>query len=170
MDPGSRSTGYGVVESGPGGVLVHVASGSVAAVSGAAEPGGGLPARLFSIWGSLGVVMDEHRPDAVSVEGLFYGMNVRSALVLGHARGVVLLCAAQRGLPVFEYSPSVVKQSVVGYGGASKRQVQKMVTRLLGCAEKRGADAADALAVAICHIHHAGTERRRRAASPAVRG
>lgn len=157
IDPGTRITGYGIVESaggagGSGGTgLVRVCEGEIAP-----EPGLPLSERLHVISTTLTGIVEQHRPDTVSVESLFYAKNVKSAIMLGHARGVALLCAAAFGVPVVEYSPSTIKQAVVGYGGATKQQVQKMVKVLLNTEEDSGPDAADALAAAICHIHHAG--------------
>lgn len=160
IDPGTRITGYGIVESaggtggsgGGGGTgLIRVCEGEIAP-----DPGLPLSERLHVISKTLMGVVEEHRPDTVSVESLFYAKNVKSAIMLGHARGVAFLSAAAFGVPVVEYSPSTIKQSVVGYGSATKQQVQKMVKVLLNTGEDSGPDAADALAAAICHIHHAG--------------
>ncbi len=152
IDPGSRTTGYGIVESAPGGKLVLVCAGKI-------SPGQSLvmEERLLRINRELSLVIDEHQPREASVESVFHAKNVRSAITLGHARGVALLSAAEHGIPVFEYSPSVIKLSVVGYGSATKAQVQKMVKRLLNTDQTFGADASDALAAAICHLHHAST-------------
>lgn len=160
VDPGSRVTGYGVVEPGGKGRLVHVANGEVKAKAGLP-----LAERLHSIWTSLTGVMEEHRPGAVAVESVFYARNVKSAIMLGHARGVALAAAASFGINVFEYSPKTIKQAVAGYGGASKDQVQKMVSALLGIKAlgPKNTDASDALAVAICHIHTNGFNRAARA-------
>ncbi len=149
IDPGTLVTGYGIVERGRSGDLIHVCDGEIRAGRGVT-----LAERLLSISESLRKVIDEYRPDCVSVESVFFAKNVKSALMLGHARGVVLLSAAFSKLPVHEYSPRTVKQAVVGYGGASKEQVQKMVSLLLNTASAPKPDAADALAAAICHIHH----------------
>ncbi len=151
IDPGSRVTGYGVVSSGKGGTLEKITEGEIK-VDKKAE----LPARLNEIYIGLKGVIDEFSPDAVSIETVFYGKNVKSAMVMSHARGVALLSAAEREIEVFEYSPSVVKQAVVGNGQATKGQVQHMVKLLLGSAELSNPDAADALAIAICHINHQG--------------
>ena len=115
------------------------------------------PERLHRIHSALVELLGECRPDAVAVESLFHAVNARSALQLGHARGVALLAASQAGLSVCEYPPAEVKRAVVGYGRAEKQQVQTMVTLLLGLAEPpEPFDASDALAVAICHIHTSG--------------
>ena len=152
IDPGSRTTGYGIVESAPGGKILLISAGQI-------SPGTSLSMeeRLLRINKELSLVIDEHRPREASVESVFHAKNVRSAIMLGHARGVALLSAAEHKIPVFEYSPSVIKQSVVGYGSATKAQVQKMIKSLLNTKQTFGADASDALAAAICHLHHAST-------------
>jgi crossover junction endodeoxyribonuclease RuvC len=115
-----------------------------------------MASRLLTIHEALGGLLDQFRPDAVAVESLFFARNVTTAMTVGQARGIILLAAAQRGIPVAEYSPSEIKQAVVGYGKADKRQMQEMVRLILGLAETpRPDDAADALAVAICHLQTA---------------
>ena len=117
-----------------------------------------LPERLEHVFRELTAQLEQWRPDVVAVEEVFYSVNAKSALKLGQVRGVALLAAARQGLPVAEYAPLRIKSSVVGYGLAQKEQVQFMVARLLGLAEPpQPADAADALAIAICHIHTAQT-------------
>ena len=117
-----------------------------------------LPLRLARVYSELVRLLELHQPDAVAVEEVFYSVNAKSALKLGHVRGVALLAAATVGLPVAEYAPLTIKSSVVGYGLAKKEQVQFMVGRLLDLNEiPEPADAADALAIAICHIHTAQT-------------
>ncbi len=150
IDPGSSATGYGVVELVDG-RLRYVTSGRIA-------PGHELPlsARLKVIHEQVLLLLHDLEPTAIAVESLFFARNVRSALVLAHSRGVVLLAAAEAGLPVAEYAPMEVKQATVGYGRASKEQVQAMVARLLALPARPAADAADALGVAICHAHQAG--------------
>lgn len=151
IDPGSARTGYGCVES-DGRRHRLVVCGAVAAPS-------RLPfaEKLGAIHRGLGSLLASARPDCVAVENLFHARNVRSALLLGHARGVALLAAVEAGVPVFEYSPAEVKRAVVGYGRAEKVQVQQMIKLLLGLARPPVPhDAADALAVAICHLHHLG--------------
>lgn len=157
IDPGSLITGYGVVESTGAGKLLHVSNGSVA-VSGSLP----LSERLLAISTALTSLIEEHTPDAVAVESVFFAKNARSAIMLGHARGVVLLSAASAALEVFEYAPRSVKQAVTGYGNATKDQVQKMVQMLLSIPAAKNADAADALAIAICHInsHRLGSRTR----------
>lgn len=146
IDPGSRVTGFGVVEK-QGNRLHHVANGCVVAHRG--DPA--FEERLVRIHHGLVEVIALHEPDVVAVEGIFHYKNALSALKLGHARGVALLTARLHGLDVHEYKPSVVKQAVVGTGRADKHQVSKMICLLLGIAEPASHDASDALAVAICH-------------------
>ncbi|MGA7255205.1 MAG: crossover junction endodeoxyribonuclease RuvC, partial [Terracidiphilus sp.] len=156
IDCGTEVTGYGVVEScetGRDARLVCCAMGGIQLDR--KKP---LPVRLEQVYRELCAQLDEWRPDAVAVEEVFYSVNAKSALKLGQVRGVALLAAARAGVPVAEYAPLRIKSSVVGYGLAQKEQVQFMVARLLGLAEPpQPADAADALAVAICHIHTAQT-------------
>jgi crossover junction endodeoxyribonuclease RuvC len=120
--------------------------------------------KLRTIFESLTRVIEEHRPDQVAIEDVFYAVNVKSALKLGQARGVAMLAAASKGLPVAEFAPLSIKSAVVGYGKAEKQQVQLMVARLLRLEEiPQPADAADALAIAICDLHTAATLRRQAA-------
>jgi crossover junction endodeoxyribonuclease RuvC len=112
------------------------------------------PEKLKVIHAQLGALLAEHRPDCVAIENLFHAINARSALKLGHARGVAMLAAVEAGMPIVEYTPAEVKQSVVGYGRAEKGQVQSMIQLLLGLAAPPSPfDASDALAVALCHLH-----------------
>jgi crossover junction endodeoxyribonuclease RuvC len=151
IDPGSLRTGYGCIES-DGRVHALVACGAIRTT-----PRAALPARLHDIHTELARLMDAHRPDCVVIENLFHAKNVRSALVLGHARGVAVLAAVHAGVPVVEYSPAEIKASVAGYGRAGKSQMQHMVKMLLGLpAVPTPHDAADALAVAMCHVHSSG--------------
>jgi len=153
LDPGLRHTGWGVIDVA-GNRLSHVADGVVHAPT--QLP---LAERLVALFRQLSTVLDQFRPDEAAVEESFVSRNANSTLRLGVARGVVLLAPAERGVPVAEYSANLIKKSVVGAGHAEKAQVQLMVRHLLpGCAIA-AADAADALAVAICHAHHAGTLR-----------
>jgi crossover junction endodeoxyribonuclease RuvC len=156
IDPGSVITGYGVVDYERG-KLTLVDQGSINTRRGA-----DLPERLGVIHDALREVIARNLPGAMAVETPFAGRNVKSLIQLAHARGVVLLTARSNGLEVFEYAPTSVKSAVVGYGGAEKEQVAKMVRMLLpGCASlKMSIDASDALAVAICHAHTAGTNAR----------
>jgi len=153
LDPGLRNTGWGVIDVA-GNRLSHVAQGVATTRDGAS-----LATRLGELYRRLGEVLDRYQPDAAAVEETFVNKNPGSTLRLGMARGVVLLAPAERGIPVFEYATNLVKKSVVGVGHADKAQVQMMVRRLLPGAAA-GADACDALAVAICHAHHAATARR----------
>ena len=148
IDPGSERTGYGCVDTaGSRHHLVICGSLSAPALS-------TFPEKLKHIHAGLTALLARHRPDCVAVESIFYARNVRSALKLGHARGVALLAAAEAGLPVAEYAPAEIKLAVVGFGRADKNQVQQMIKLLLGLAEAPSPhDAADALAVAICHVH-----------------
>ncbi len=128
--------------------------------------GSPLARRLAIIFDRLGAIIEEHRPDNVAIEDVFYALNVKSALKLGQVRGVAMLAASSAGLEVSEYSPLSIKSAVVGYGRAEKPQVQHMVTRLLNLSEvPEPADAADALAIAICHLHTSATLVRQRAVS-----
>ena len=147
LDPGSRNTGFGIVES-DGNRLRGVHSGRIAPPARL-----DLPHRLHAIAERAGALMEEHAPDCVAVEEAFYHESVRSTLVLGHVRGALLVAAVQRGLRIAEYSPREVKLSVAGSGAAAKVQVAFMVRRMLGVKGALGADAADALAVALCHLH-----------------
>jgi crossover junction endodeoxyribonuclease RuvC len=148
IDPGSERTGYGCVETdGSRHRIVLWGAIQTPAL-------GSFPTKLLTIHTRLAALIAECRPDSVAIENLFYATNVRSALKLGHARGVAMLAAVEAGLPVFEYTPAEIKRAVVGYGRAEKHQVQQMVKLILGLAEAPWPhDAADALAVAICHVH-----------------
>jgi crossover junction endodeoxyribonuclease RuvC len=149
IDPGSRICGWGVVdEAKTGGKLIHVDCGIVAPKARAP-----LSDRLAQIYDGLRRVIEEYKPDAVGVESVFFAKSVKSALVLGHARGVALLAAAHSGLEVAEYSPAEIKQAVCGYGRADKQQVARMVKAILNQPEVAQTDAADALACAICHCN-----------------
>ncbi len=152
LDPGLRHTGWGVIDTA-GNRLSHVADGVLHTRDSAT-----LAERLAELYRQLGAVLDRFAPETAAVEETFVNKNAGSTLKLGMARGVVLLAPAARGLPVFEYATNLVKKSVVGAGHADKAQVQMMVQRLLPGAGG-GADASDALAVAICHAHHAASRR-----------
>ena len=148
IDPGCERTGYGCVET-DGSRHRIITCGAVS--TRAADSFSG---KLFEIHRRLVELLAECRPDSVAIENIFYATNVRSALKLGHARGVAMLAAAQAGLTVVEYTPAEIKRAVVGYGRAEKPQVQQMVKLLLGLEVVPSPhDAADALAVAICHVH-----------------
>jgi crossover junction endodeoxyribonuclease RuvC len=143
IDPGSRRTGFGVIE---------VTGRTTRAIAFGVLPGTGdsLPARLVAIGTALDRVLDDHLPDFVGIEQAFHSNNARSTLVLGQVRGLALWLAARRGLPIHEFAPRSVKLSVTGQGGAGKPQVAAMVRQLLGLERTPVADAADALAVALC--------------------
>ena len=148
IDPGSVRTGYGCVET-DGSRHAIVVCGAITTPALAS-----FPDKLLAIHSRLASLLEECRPDAVAIENLFHAANVRSALKLGHARGVAMLAAVEAHLPVFEYTPAEIKRAVVGYGRAEKPQVQHMMKLLLGLsAVPTPHDAADALAVAICHVH-----------------
>ena len=151
LDPGLRVTGWGIVES-EGAHLRHIANGRV--TSDDERP---LAERLVQLYEGLMAVIEAHNPDAAAVEETFVNKNASSTLKLGVARGVVLLVPARAGIPVAEYAANAIKKSVVGVGHAAKEQIQMMVGRLLPGVAFAGADAADALAAAICHVHHSST-------------
>jgi crossover junction endodeoxyribonuclease RuvC len=151
VDPGSQRTGYGCIDTD--GRRHHLVASGVVVTS----PKATFPEKLLTIYQGLARLLAEHRPDCVAVENVFHAINVRSALVLGHARGVALLAAVEGHYPLFEYTPAEIKLAVVGYGRAEKHQVGEMVRLLLGLTDvPQPHDAADALAVAICHVHSAG--------------
>jgi crossover junction endodeoxyribonuclease RuvC len=159
IDCGTEYTGFGVVELCLDGKLICLTCGAVKL-----SPREPLPLRLATIFERLGAIIQEHQPDNVAIEDIFYALNVKSALKLGQVRGVAMLAASTAGLGVTEYAPLTIKSAVVGYGRAEKQQVQHMVTRLLNLAEiPEPPDAADALAIAICHLHTAATLERQRA-------
>lgn len=150
IDPGTAITGYAIVEE-VGSALHLVAIGTVQTP--AKTP---LPLRLQAIYAGLREVIAAHQPETAAVEELFFSRNAQTAMVVGHARGVALLALVDAGLPIAEYTPMQVKQAVSGYGGADKHQVQEMVRMLLELPEvPKPDDAADAAAVAICHLHRA---------------
>ena len=156
IDPGTASTGYGVIRQEADGDLELVDYGVISTPSD--QP---MAERLRDLHKELSELLSLHQPDSGAVEKLFYQRNVSTAITVGQARGVSLLAFAQANVPVDEYNPRSVKQSVTGYGGAEKVQVQEMVRSLLGMDElPQPDDAADALAVAICHLHSSLTRRR----------
>jgi crossover junction endodeoxyribonuclease RuvC len=160
IDCGTEYTGYGVVELLDDERLVCIVCGAIKV-----SPRDTMPMRLSRISIGLQELICEHRPDRVAIEDVFYAVNVKSALKLGQVRGVAMLAAATAGLEVAEYSPLSIKSAVVGYGKAEKHQVQQMVTRLLNLDQvPESPDAADALAIAICHLHTAATKERQSAA------
>jgi len=147
IDPGSHVTGYGVVEQDANG-LRCVLHGEIKPAKGVA-----FSSCLQTICGGIQEVIRDAEPDALAIENIFYGKNIRSLIKQGHVRGVAILAAAESGVPVYEYSPLEIKKAVVGYGRAEKGQVQMMVRAILKLPELPPPDAADALAAAICHIH-----------------
>jgi crossover junction endodeoxyribonuclease RuvC len=150
IDPGSARTGYGCVET-DGRVARLVTCGAITATA-----RDSFPQRLARIHRELSALIASCAPDCVAIESLFSAVNARTALKLGHARGVAMLAAVECGCPVVEYTPAAVKRAVVGYGRAEKHQVQQMIKLLLGLSKPPSPhDAADALAVAICHLHSA---------------
>jgi crossover junction endodeoxyribonuclease RuvC len=156
IDCGSEHTGYGVVDLDPTGKLHCVAVGAIHAS--ARTP---IAERLNKIFLGLQTVIERERPEEVAIEDVFFAVNVKSALKLGHVRGVAMLAASSAGLSVAEYAPLSIKSAVVGYGRADKQQVQHMITRLLSLeSPPQSPDAADALAIAICHLHTSASLRR----------
>lgn len=162
LDPGSRRTGYGLVDKS-GNHLTCVAHGVIAPAARL-----GLPQRLHAIATRAGELIESGQPDVVVVEQAFYHESARSTLVLGHVRGALLVAAVQRGVEVAEYSPREVKMSVTGTGAAAKEQVAFMVRRLLKLPSALPADAADALACAVCHLQRTRISAPARAASAAA--
>jgi len=147
IDPGSHITGYGIIEK-EGNYLRHVLHGEIKAKKDSL-----LSTMLISIYQQLSAVISQNAPQAIALENIFYGKNVRSLIKQAQVRGVVIFAGADKGIPVFEYSPLEVKKAVVGYGRAEKRQVQVMVKAILKLPVLPPADAADALATAICHAN-----------------
>ncbi len=149
IDPGTQYLGMGLVERRAG-AAAHVAHFLLQP-----KDHGELPDKLAYLFEGISAVIQRHKPDAVAVEGVFHAKNARSAIVLAHARGVALLCAAQADLPVFEYPPATVKKAVGVGGAAQKEAVARMVCALLRLEKVERADCADALAIALCHLNHA---------------
>lgn len=154
IDPGSQITGFGVIDSDRKGAVL-VAHGCVRQSAGTT-----FPARLAKIFAEIGAVIAAQAPDEMAIEDVFVSRNPGSALKLGQARGAAICAGASVGLGVWEYTPARVKQTIVGRGRAEKRQIQHMVAMLLGIREPLQADAADALGVALCHLHHRQSELR----------
>ena len=153
IDPGSRITGFGLVEKA-GNRLIHIDNGAIFTDTAADFPG-----RLKKIFDGLLEIIAQYRPDQAAIENIFFSTNPQSALKLGQARGAAIVAAVHCGLPVAEYTALQVKQAVVGQGRAEKEQVQKMIRALLSLPEIAQADASDALAVAICHINSYGLKQ-----------
>jgi len=149
LDPGSRITGVGVID---GETLIEARQLNLG--------GGDMPERLAAIFTGVSGVIAEFQPDVVAVETVFMSRNAQAAIKLGQARGAAICAVVHAGLTVHEYAPRLIKQAIVGRGGADKQQVQHMVRVLLKASDSFGADAADALAVALCHLHSARTARR----------
>jgi crossover junction endodeoxyribonuclease RuvC len=151
VDPGTATTGYGFVQELPDGTLEAVDYGVILT-----DPDQPMPERLIELYAQLNSKLLLHHPSSGAVEKLFFQRNVTTAISVGQARGVILLAMGQSHIPVEEYSPMEIKQAVAGYGGAQKSQIQQMVRALLGLTDiPRPDDAADALAIAICHLHSA---------------
>jgi len=153
IDTSLRSTGVGIVES-QGSKMIPIYYGVIKTKTG--QP---LSESLLQLQEGLDRVINEHQPQVVAVEGIFFARNVKTAMLLSHARGALIALCAKKGLPVFEYEPRKVKMAVAGYGAAKKEQIQEMVKRLLALDEIPQNDAADALALAITHLHN-GTSIR----------
>lgn len=154
LDPGSRVTGFGVVDAGQAG-LRYVASGCIRVGNGA------MAARLLEIHRHVTELVDTYAPGEIAIERVFMHKNPDSALKLGQARGAALCGACHAGAPVYEYAPRAIKQTVTGTGAAAKGQVQHMIKALLTLQGRLSADAADALAIAVCHAQHRGMPQRR---------
>jgi crossover junction endodeoxyribonuclease RuvC len=155
IDPGTATMGWGIVDASNG-QLSLVAVGALTTPAGMPQP-----ERLRILYDGLRELIARHTPGNAAIEELFFGKNVNTAITVGQARGVALLALQQAGLPITEYKPTVVKQAVAGYGGADKKQMQEMVRVTLGlAAAPRPDDAADALAIAICHAYTGPTLRR----------
>ena len=154
IDPGTALLGFGVIRSNDESELLDYG----VVETGSSSP---MPARLNHLYDTVRKLIERYQPDVLAIEQLFFARNVTTAIAVGQARGVVLLAAAQHGVPVVEYSPSEVKQAVVGYGKADKAQMQEMVRIILNLdAAPQPDDAADALAVALCHVQHAAFAQR----------
>lgn len=145
IDPGSHTTGYGIVEVIDGKAR-HIDNGCIKP-----NKSGTFPQKLHEIFEDLKGLLDIHKPDVVAIENIFVAKNTRSSLILGHARGAAMLAATSKGLEVAEYTPAEVKMAITGSGRADKEQIQKMVKAILGLPEVAMEDASDALAIAICH-------------------
>lgn len=147
VDPGSRYTGYGLVEKSNKGITCLQA--------GTISPSHKIPfyERIHMIYNSMVKIMDTHQPSEMAIEDIFFAKNVKSSMKLGHARGAALIAAVECGVKVFEYTPLEIKKSVVGYGRATKEQIRAMVQVILKLKRPFGPDTSDALAAAICHVN-----------------
>ena len=165
IDPGTATTGYGLIEE-KSGKLALVDYGVIIT-----EPKMTLEQRLERLYDQLGDIIDEYNPDEIAVEQLFFSNNVKTAMAVGQARGVILLATQKAGVPMSEYTPNQVKNGICGYGAADKKQVQKMVQMLLNLTElPQPDDAADALAIAICHASAGNIESRIKNQESGIRG
>ena len=154
IDPGLGTTGYGVIDQTDQ-TLQVVTYGGIRK-----SPSASFTENLFKIYKKINQIILEHHPDGCAIENIFYHQNKKTAIIMGHVRGVAMVAAAEKGLPVYEYSPKEVKLSTVGFGAASKLQIQAMVKTILRMDEvPQPEDAADALAVAICHYHRLKLEQ-----------
>jgi crossover junction endodeoxyribonuclease RuvC len=155
VDPGSRITGYGLLQKKDN-VITCVASGSI-------ESPGTAPFydRIFRIFTSMVDIMEKYQPDEMAIEDVFFAKNVKSSLKLGHARGAALIAAVKCNVKIYEYTPLEIKQSVVGYGRATKDQIRNMVQMILNLPSKLGPDTSDAIAAAICHLNWTRYENKR---------
>ena len=155
VDPGSRITGYGLLQK-KNNVIHRVASGTI-------ESSGNVPFydRIFRIFTGMVDIMEEYQPDEMAIEDVFYAKNIKSSLKLGHARGAALIAAVKCNVKIYEYTPLEIKQSVVGYGRATKDQIRDMVQMILKLPSKLGPDTSDALAAAICHLNWTRYEKKK---------
>lgn len=154
IDPGSQITGYGVLEKS-GNHLQHIDNGGIFTQSQK-----DFPSRLHTIFQGVKELIQKFSPDVVAIENIFYAKNVKSTVQLGHARGAAMVAGVEFNLPIYEYTPLVIKQAVVGYGRASKEQIQQMVKNILRLSEVAYYDASDALAVAICHANSSALDQK----------
>lgn len=151
IDPGTAIVGYGVVEERPDGALVTHTYGVIRTT-----PDQPMPERLLTIYDSIGLLIDEYQPERAAIEELFFGKNVNTAITVSQGRGVILLALVQRKVPIYEYKPASIKQTIAGYGSAKKPQMQEMIRLLLGLETiPKPDDAADGLAIAITDLQHA---------------
>ena len=155
VDPGSRITGYGILKK-KNNVITCVASGSI-------ESSSSVPFydRIYKIFTGMVDIMEQYRPDEMAIEDVFFAKNVRSSLKLGHARGAALIAAVKCDVKIYEYTPLEIKQSVVGYGRATKDQIRSMVQMILNLPSRLGPDTSDAIAAAICHLNWTRYEKKR---------
>ncbi|MGD9158741.1 MAG: crossover junction endodeoxyribonuclease RuvC [Desulfobacteraceae bacterium] len=155
VDPGSRITGYGILQK-KNNVISCVASGTI-------ESSGNIPFydRIYKIFTGMVDIMEEYQPDEMAIEDVFYAKNIKSSLKLGHARGAALIAAVKCNVRIYEYTPLEIKQSVVGYGRATKDQVRTMIQMILNLPARLGPDTSDAIAAAICHLNWTRYEKKK---------